>query len=166
MTPKNSEVDRLRLMEVPGELADQLASHRQLGPIGRVSAVWAANPGDRVYEPYAYLRHNLIHDLAALNKAEMLLWDSWGLMERDEPPAEGDVQRLDRVAEATASADLDLSELRRLYDGEPDLRVPAETATTRSAGRRARWHSRRSDAFFARLSTRRRSSERRPSRGL
>jgi Transglutaminase-like superfamily len=74
---------------------------------------------------WPYLRHNLIHDLAALNKGEMLLWESWGLMERDEP-AEGHVQRLDRVAEATASADLDLSELRRLYDREPDLRVPAE----------------------------------------
>jgi hypothetical protein len=75
---------------------------------------------------WPYVRHNLIHDLAALNKAEMLLWDSWGLMERDEPAPEGDVQRLDRVAEATASADLDLSELRHLYEREPDLRVPAE----------------------------------------
>jgi hypothetical protein len=57
ITPKNSAGGRLPLMEVPGELADQLASHRQLGPIGRVSAVWAANPGDRVYELYGPASH-------------------------------------------------------------------------------------------------------------
>jgi hypothetical protein len=28
---------------------------------------------------WPYLQHNLIHDLAALNKTEMLLWDAWGL---------------------------------------------------------------------------------------
>src|SRR3712207_9394020 len=28
---------------------------------------------------WPYLQHNLIHDLAALNKVEMLLWDAWGL---------------------------------------------------------------------------------------
>jgi hypothetical protein len=28
---------------------------------------------------WPYLAHNAIHDLAALNKTEMLLWDEWGL---------------------------------------------------------------------------------------
>jgi Transglutaminase-like superfamily len=73
---------------------------------------------------WPYLRHNLIHDLAALNKVEMVLWDSWGLIEQ-EHLAERDLELLDQVAKATASADPDLSELRRLHDGEPVLRVPA-----------------------------------------
>jgi Transglutaminase-like superfamily len=73
---------------------------------------------------WPYLRHNLIHDLAALNKIEMILWDSWGLMEQEHlTPRE--LELLDRVATATASADPDLSQLRRLYQSEPALRVPA-----------------------------------------
>ena len=72
---------------------------------------------------WPYLRHNLVHDLAALNKVEMILWDTWGLMEK-EHVAERDLALLDRVAEATAVADPVLSELRRLYKGEPGLQVP------------------------------------------
>jgi transglutaminase superfamily protein len=77
-----------------------------------------------VTRSWPYLRHNVVHDLAALNKVEMLLWDGWGLVEQDElaPP---DLELLDRVAAATASVDPDLAELRRLYDGEPGLRVPS-----------------------------------------
>jgi hypothetical protein len=67
--------------------------------------------------------HNLIHDLAALNKIEMLLWDSWGLMEREEL-SERELDLLDRVATVTESPEADLSELRRLYEGEPELHVP------------------------------------------
>jgi Transglutaminase-like superfamily len=73
---------------------------------------------------WPYLRHNLIHDLAALNKVEMILWDSWGLMEND-PLGERSRELLDQVARATAPEQPDLSELRRLYEGEPALRVPA-----------------------------------------
>ena len=31
------------------------------------------------------LRHHLVQDLAALNKAEMLLWDQWGILLEDDP---------------------------------------------------------------------------------
>lgn len=72
---------------------------------------------------WPYLRHNVVHDLAALNKVEMILWDDWGLTE--EPDLDRDLELLDRVAAATAAADPDLSELRRLYETEPGLRVPA-----------------------------------------
>jgi hypothetical protein len=72
---------------------------------------------------WPYLRHNVVHDLAALNKVEMILWDDCGLTE--EPDLDRDLELLDRVAAATAAADPDLSELRRLYETEPGLRVPA-----------------------------------------
>lgn len=71
---------------------------------------------------WPYLCHNLVHDLAALNKVEMILWDSWGLIEQEQL-AERDLGLLDRVARATSSADPDLAEVRRLYDGEQMLRV-------------------------------------------
>jgi transglutaminase superfamily protein len=67
------------------------------------------------------LRHNLIQDLAAMNKAEMILWDSWGLLRQ--PLEDRDHELLDRVAELTASTDPDLAELRRVYD-DPLIRVP------------------------------------------
>ena len=76
---------------------------------------------------WPYLRHNLIHDLAALNKVEMILWDTWGLMEQ-EHLAERELGLLDLVANATASADPDHSELRRLYE-EPVLRVPGRVTS-------------------------------------
>jgi hypothetical protein len=72
---------------------------------------------------WPYLRHNLVHDLAALNKVEMLLWDSWGLIEQADV-SDRDLELLDRLAASTASADPDLLELRRLYADEPGLRVP------------------------------------------
>ena len=72
---------------------------------------------------WPYLRHNVVHDLAALNKVEMILWDEWGLMDAEQS-SEGDLRLLDEVAEATTSTDGGVAELRRLYDSEAGLRVP------------------------------------------
>jgi hypothetical protein len=72
---------------------------------------------------WPYLRHNVIHDLAALNKVEMILWDEWGLM-AEQQATERDLSLLDEVAEATIAEDGAVTELRRLYDSEPRLRVP------------------------------------------
>jgi hypothetical protein len=75
---------------------------------------------------WPYLRHNVIHDLAALNKVEMILWDEWGLME-ERQPSENDLQLLDLVAEVTQTGDSD--EARRVYQVEPGLRVPTVVTT-------------------------------------
>ena len=71
---------------------------------------------------WPYLRHNLVHDLAALNKTEMLLWDGWGLAEQREV-GDDELALLDRLAALTAAADPPLAELRRLFQEEA-LRVP------------------------------------------
>ena len=71
---------------------------------------------------WPYLRHNLVHDLAALNKTEMLLWDGWGLAEQREV-GDDELALLDRLAAVTAAADPPLAELRRLFQEEA-LRVP------------------------------------------
>jgi len=69
---------------------------------------------------------NLLRDLAALNKMELLPWDCWGLMEADDPGSDDNLTVFDRVAELTLGIDDDFGAVRSLYDSDPDLRVPPE----------------------------------------
>jgi hypothetical protein len=78
---------------------------------------------------WPYLRHNLIHDLAALNGREMILWDDWGLTEVAEPDA-AQLALLDRTAAALVDPALSLATLEALYDRD-EFRVPP-TVTSHS----------------------------------
>jgi hypothetical protein len=70
------------------------------------------------------LRGNLIRDIAALNKVELLPWDLWGDMkEDDDPDAYGD-----ELARASVGAELD--ELRAAYE-DARVRVPEEIVSAR-----------------------------------
>lgn len=74
-----------------------------------------------------FIAGNLVRDLAALNKAEMLPWDVWGL----QPPLQAalDDQALttfDRIAQITHNPDANHDELRALYAADPGLRVPPQ----------------------------------------
>jgi hypothetical protein len=40
-----------------------------------------------VLRGWPYIAHNVIHDLAALNKTEMLLWEGWGMQPYVSPPS-------------------------------------------------------------------------------
>jgi Transglutaminase-like superfamily len=75
---------------------------------------------------WRYLAHNLVLDLATLNKVEILLWDVWGLAgEALGRPLEGeDAALLDRVAGLSRAPDF--AEVRSLYEGHPGLKVPNE----------------------------------------
>ena len=77
-------------------------------------------PGTR---GWPYLRHNLVHDLAALTKREMLLWDEWGLADLDAEPSPDQLALLDGRAAATSSPSLTAGQAQELarLDG---LRVP------------------------------------------
>lgn len=72
---------------------------------------------------WPYVRHNLVHDLAALNKTEMLLWDEWGLIGKE--PSEVDLALLDRVATLTLAAAETFPEVRSIYETTPGLKVTA-----------------------------------------
>lgn len=119
-----------------GEILDPLDVPRDRFIVGglawRMCRAGEADPDTFLVDPeleieqtrgWSYLRHNLVHDLAALNKAEMVLWDYWGIMEKEEPSSEEELGLLDRVAEVIL-ADASLQELKNLYE-EPGLRVPA-----------------------------------------
>lgn len=49
------------------------------------------------------LRHHVVQDLAALNKAEMLLWDQWGMLNEDDPLQHADL--LGELARAIVDSD-------------------------------------------------------------
>jgi hypothetical protein len=72
---------------------------------------------------WPYLMHNLIHDLAALNAREMLLWEDWGMTMRQFPLPEDQLALLDRAAGTMTSPDSTLEDLRHLYERD-EFRVP------------------------------------------
>ncbi|WP_329052059.1 transglutaminase-like domain-containing protein [Amycolatopsis sp. NBC_01488] len=80
-----------------------------------------------------YARHNLVLDLAALNKQEMILWDVWGDLSDEAPLTPAAVARADELAEVLADADLE--QLRVLFEAE-DLRVPPVIRSVTPPGRR------------------------------
>ncbi len=73
-----------------------------------------------------FIAGNLMRDLAALNNMEMLPWDIWGAMTRPGEPLRDDRLALfDRLSTVTRAPDAAFTELRRFYEGDEDLRVPA-----------------------------------------
>jgi len=78
-----------------------------------------------VLRGWPYIAHNVIHDLAALNKTEMLLWDAWGmqLSEGSGPVSAADAALLDEISATTGGPGSDPGVLAgiRARDG---LRVP------------------------------------------
>jgi hypothetical protein len=73
---------------------------------------------------WPYVLHNLVHDLAALAKHEMILWDNWGLTDTGREPTAEELALLDAVAAATCSSDVPVDQIQALYQQE-GLRVPA-----------------------------------------
>lgn len=74
-----------------------------------------------------YIQSQLVRDLGALNKTELLCWDCWGLGDRgpdDEVSAE-EMALLDRVAAlTTCEGNEAFFEMRALYEEDARLRVP------------------------------------------
>lgn len=72
-----------------------------------------------------FIRNNMMQDLAALNKTELLNWDNWGLMLKDmETYTEDEWRLLDRVAILTQSGNKAFAEMRATYEEEIGLKVP------------------------------------------
>jgi hypothetical protein len=71
-----------------------------------------------------FVAGNLVRDLAALNLAPMLPWDTWGIMPEPEDEIGPDlVASLDRIALITSNPDAPLTQLRELYE-TADYQVP------------------------------------------
>ena len=74
-----------------------------------------------------FIAGNLIRDVAALNKREMLPWDVWGGMPKPDAVIPADqLPFFDRLAELTREPDENFAEITTLYESDARLRVPAQ----------------------------------------
>ena len=82
-----------------------------------------------------FVRGDFIRDVAALNKMELLPWDSWGLIDiGNRPETVEELAFLDRVAALTAGDVPEFDAVRALYESEARLRVPPVITTYLSSG--------------------------------
>ena len=74
---------------------------------------------------WPYIAHNVIHDLAALNKTEMLLWEGWGMQlgHGPGPVPEPDAAVLDEICARTADPGVSPDDVAALA-GRDGLRIP------------------------------------------
>src|SRR5262249_59990265 len=73
-----------------------------------------------------FIAGNILRDLAALNRMELLPWDVWGMMPRyDAELAPEKMALLDKLAALTTAGDEAFPELRRLYESDERLRGPS-----------------------------------------
>lgn len=70
-----------------------------------------------------FIRGNLVRDLAALNKVELLPWDCWGIVLDDTLDNIEDLSALDQVADLTGREQPDFETLRRIYETDARFRM-------------------------------------------
>src|SRR5205807_2560011 len=73
-----------------------------------------------------FIAGNVLRDFAALNNVEMLPWDVWGpTMRPGEAAGIEQLALLDRLAALTRAPDQSFAEMRKLYQTDANLHVPA-----------------------------------------
>jgi hypothetical protein len=73
-----------------------------------------------------FVAANLVHDIAALNKMEMLRWDVWGAMPHPDTSLKADdLAFFDYLTALTREPGESFEKLRRLYEDDDRLRVPS-----------------------------------------
>jgi hypothetical protein len=72
-----------------------------------------------------FIRGNLLRDIAALNKLEILPWDIWGIAEkRDRNLTADDHALLDTIAALTVAPAANFAAIRHLYQTDSRLTMP------------------------------------------
>lgn len=84
---------------------------------------FGGHPRDQ-FKGWWALRNRLVHDLATLNKVEMLLWDDWGWTDMRIKLAASDQKQLDKLAEFTQQGDEIFEKLQLIYQGDTRFRAP------------------------------------------
>ena len=98
------------------------------GKAWRMCRVGEADPDDfGLFDMHGlrFIRGDLGRDLLALNKIEILPWDGWGIIaKQEEELAPDDMALLDRIAELTLVDDPPFADVRAVYEGDARLRMP------------------------------------------
>lgn len=71
-----------------------------------------------------FIASSQLRDVAALNKREMLPWNCWAGVRRNEPYPDDLFALHDRLAALTLDPDAHFAELRQLYETDTRLKVP------------------------------------------
>lgn len=72
-----------------------------------------------------FVRGNLVRDIASLNGMELLPWDSWGIIEKqDDALTQEELGFLDNAASLTLQGNTGFSQLRAIYEEDAGVRVP------------------------------------------
>ena len=72
-----------------------------------------------------FIRGDFVRDIAALNKVELLPWDSWGLADsHDQDLSQEDLNLLDEIAFKTFD-EVDYTYIREVYEAQDGLLVPS-----------------------------------------
>lgn len=72
---------------------------------------------------WPFIAHNVLHDLAALEKKELLLWDEWGWLEYAEQVPEERLPMLDEVTEVTKHREVAIEDVKKLM-ARDDIAIP------------------------------------------
>ncbi len=75
---------------------------------------------------WSFIRTRMLEDLAALNKIELLCWDTWAYDGEQDQLSEADLALLDHLAEVTQQGDAGFAEVRRLFNEDERLRLPEQ----------------------------------------
>jgi hypothetical protein len=82
-----------------------------------------------------FIRGNLVRDVAARAKRELLPWDGWGLMTKYDADSDADeLTMLDHAAVLTLAGDERLDELLTLQATEPGMRLPRKIVSYNLGG--------------------------------
>lgn len=73
---------------------------------------------------WGFIRGNLVRDVAALNKLEMLPWDCWGIIEAPEAGTPEEQAFLDTLADLSCADVPEGESLRRIYASDERIRMP------------------------------------------
>jgi hypothetical protein len=68
-----------------------------------------------------FVRGDLVRDVASLNKVELLPWDCWGLIEKEDLAGSDDLALLDRLADLTCADVPDFETVRDLFQKDSRL---------------------------------------------
>lgn len=121
----------LPLLDMPrnrfltGPRAWQMCRAGEADPERFVAAPGVDRPSLRVWP---FLAHNVVFDLAALNKHEMLGWDLWGMLDTIEPPSTAVFERIDRLAAVLSDPALTVDRIQAEFADEA-VRVPSIVAS-------------------------------------